>query len=130
MHNRNSPSLKTALLAGIVVLAMPSSAFAQQIASDWVPMEDMQTAGPVASDEAPQAITRDRPRLDVTPYIEVQQVAFADLDGGRDILTYTTLPAGVDAAISTRRAEGQVSLRYERVIGYDKIGRASCRERV
>ena len=119
MHNRNSPSLKTALLGGVIVLALPSSAFAQQIASDWVPMEDMQTAGPVASDEAPQAIARDRPRLDVTPYIEVQQVAFADLDGGRDILTYTTLAAGVDAAISTRRAEGQVSLRYERVIGYD-----------
>jgi hypothetical protein len=34
-------------------------------------------------------------------------------------LTYTTLAAGIDAAISTRRAEGQVSLRYERVIGYD-----------
>ena len=120
MHNRNFPSVKTALVGGIALAALPSNAFAQQIASDWAPMEDTQTAGPVsAADEAPQGIARERPRLDVAPYIEVQQVAFADLDGGRDILTYTTLAAGIDAAISTRRAEGQVSLRYERVIGYD-----------
>ena len=119
MHNRNFLSLKTALLGGIALAALPSSAFAQQIASDWAPMEDAETSGPVATDEAPQGISRERPRLDVTPYIEVQQVAFADLDGGRDILTYTTLAAGIDATISTRRAEGQVSLRYERVIGYD-----------
>ncbi len=119
MHNRNFLPLKTALLAGIALAALPSSAFAQQIASDWAPMEDTQASGPVATEEAPQGIAREKPRLDVTPYIEVQQVAFADLDGGRDILTYTTLAAGIDAAISTRRAEGQVSLRYERVIGYD-----------
>jgi hypothetical protein len=119
MHNRNFLPLKTVLLAGIALAALPSSAFAQQIASDWAPMEDTQASGPVATEEAPQGIAREKPRLDVTPYIEVQQVAFADLDGGRDILTYTTLAAGIDAAISTRRAEGQVSLRYERVIGYD-----------
>ena len=119
MHNRNSLSLKTVLLGGIALAALPSSAFAQNIASDWAPMDDAQTAGPVAADEAPQGVPRERARLDVTPYIEVQQVAFADLDGGRDILTYTTVAAGIDAAISTRRAEGQVSLRYERVIGYD-----------
>ena len=119
MHNRNFLPLKTVLLASIALVALPSSAFAQQIASDWAPMEDTQASGPVATEEAPQGIAREKPRLDVTPYIEVQQVAFADLDGGRDILTYTTLAAGIDAAISTRRAEGQVSLRYERVIGYD-----------
>jgi hypothetical protein len=63
--------------------------------------------------------TRARPRVDITPYIEVQQVLFADLNGGRDILTYTTVAAGVDAAIATRRAQAQISLRYERIIGYD-----------
>ena len=119
MHNRNCLSLKTALLGGIALAALPSSAYAQQIASDWAPMEDTQASGPVVAEEAAQGIAREKPRLEVTPYIEVQQVAFADLDGGRDILTYTTLAAGIDAAISTRRAEGQVSLRYERVIGYD-----------
>ncbi len=121
MHNRKYLPLKTTLLFGIALVASPSSAFAQQIASDWAPMEDTEASAPVAVEEESQqrGIAREKPRLDVTPYIEVQQVAFADLDGGRDILTYTTVAAGIDAAISTRRAEGQVSLRYERVIGYD-----------
>jgi hypothetical protein len=119
MHNRNFLPIKVAMLAGIAVLASPSTASAQQIASDWSPMDDGQAASASADDEAPQAAPRSRPVVDVTPYIEVQQVLFADLDGGRDILTYTTVAAGIDAQVSTRRAEAQVSLRYERIIGYD-----------
>jgi hypothetical protein len=118
MHNRNLP-LKSYMLLGIAMIAFPASAQAQSIASDWSPMEDGEAVGPAASAEPAQAAPRDRPRVDVSPYIEVQQVFFADLDGGNDLLTYTTVAAGVDASISTRRAEGQVSLRYERVIGYD-----------
>jgi hypothetical protein len=119
MHNRVFLPLKYAMLSGVAILALPSVASAQQIASDWSPMDDGQASGTAASEEAPKAAPRERPRVDVTPYLEVQQVAFADLDGGRDLLTYTTVAAGVDAAISTRRVEGQMSLRYERVIGYD-----------
>jgi hypothetical protein len=120
MHNRNFLSLKVAMLAGIAAIAFPSVASAQQIASDWSPMDDSEASQSSAvQDEAPKAARRAGAAVDVTPYIEVQQVAFADLDGGRDILTYTTVAAGVDASIATRRAEAQVSLRYERVIGYD-----------
>ena len=119
MPNRTYTMLKSALLCSIALAVTPSAAFAQQIASDWAPMDDAEISGSVGGAEETQGISRERPRLDVTPYIEVQQVLFADLDGGRDILTYTTVSAGIDAAISTRRAEGQVSLRYERVIGYD-----------
>lgn len=120
MHNRTFFLLKTAMLGGVAMLALPAIASAQSIASDWAPMDDAEAAGGYASAAEPaQTKPRARPRVDITPYIEVQQVAFADLDGGRDILTYTTLAAGVDAAVSTRRAEAQVSLRYERVIGYD-----------
>lgn len=119
MHNRNLP-LKSAMLLGIAMVAFPSAVSAQTIASDWSPMDEGDASGPVAAaEEAPQGAPRERPRVDVTPYLEVQQVLFADLDGGRDILTYTTVSAGVDASIATRRAEAQVSLRYERVIGYD-----------
>ena len=121
MHNRKSHALKVALLGSFAILSLPSAAQAQQIASDWAPMEDDGTAGPAAyaAPEADAGIPHEKPRVDVTPYIEVQQVLFADLDGGRDVLTYTTVAAGVDAAIATRRIEGQVSLRYERVFGYD-----------
>lgn len=49
----------------------------------------------------------------ITPYIEIGQVLTYDTPGG-DVLTYTTVAAGVDASISTRRVEAQVSYRYER----------------
>ncbi len=56
---------------------------------------------------------------DVTPYLEVQQVLVADLKNGGEVLTYSTVSAGVDASVQTRRAEAQVSLRYERRIEWD-----------
>jgi hypothetical protein len=119
MHTGNFLPYKAAMLAGIAFVAFPSAASAQQIASDWSPMDDGAAAAPSETYDAPAQVSGEKSKVDVTPYIEVQQVLFADLDGGRDILTYTTVAAGVDASIATRRAEGQVSLRYERVIGYD-----------
>ncbi len=58
-------------------------------------------------------------RADVTPYLEVQQILVADLKSGGEVLTYSSVAAGVDASIQTRRAEAQVSLRYERRIAWD-----------
>ncbi len=57
-------------------------------------------------------------RVVVRPYIEATQILTADL-GGDDVLTYTSLAAGVDAAVSTARINGQVSYRYERRFAYD-----------
>ena len=57
-------------------------------------------------------------RVVVRPYIEATQILDADLSGG-DVLTYTSLAAGVDAAVSTARINGQVSYRYERRFAYD-----------
>lgn len=122
MHNRNLSQIKFAMLTGIAVLAFPARASAQSIASDWSPMEDDGQVAAAPEEEAPRAAPRDRPRVEVTPYLEVQQLVYADLDGGNvgnDVLTYTTVAAGIDASVSTRRAEAQVSLRYERIIGYD-----------
>ncbi|MEO8723837.1 MAG: hypothetical protein ABI395_10020, partial [Sphingobium sp.] len=46
---------------------------------------------------------------------------FADIKGGNgDVLTYTSLAAGVDANIRNRRTEVQVSLRYEHQFGWNK----------
>lgn len=55
----------------------------------------------------------------VSPYIELTQVATADLTNGDDVLTYTQVSAGVDAGITGPRAEAQVSYRYERRIQWD-----------
>lgn len=68
------------------------------------------------------AQARDK-NVDITPYLEVQQVLVADLNNGSDVLTYTSVAAGVDASLQTRQAEAQVSLRYERRFFYqDNIG--------
>lgn len=99
-----------AALAGIV-LAVPAAA---------------QTGGGVAGPSVPsQAQVADGTangapasgRTVVQPYIELGQVLAADLRSG-DVLTYTTLAAGVDASIATARAQGQASYRYERRIGW------------
>lgn len=57
-------------------------------------------------------------RTDVAPYLEVQQVLEAEFDGG-EVLTYTSVAAGVDARVATRRTQVQVSYRYERRIGWE-----------
>jgi hypothetical protein len=56
-------------------------------------------------------------RARVSPYIEASQVVASDLNGG-DVLTYSTVGAGIDASMHTRRVEVQVSYRYERRFDY------------
>ena len=60
--------------------------------------------------------------VDVSPYLEVGQVLTADLKNGGDVLTYTTVAAGIDAAIVTRRAELAATLRYEHQFGWGNQG--------
>jgi hypothetical protein len=59
-----------------------------------------------------------RRRTDVGAYLEVSQVLSADLGNGGDTLTYTSVAAGVDGQIQTRRVTAQVSYRYERDIDW------------
>lgn len=120
----HKPVFKFILLTGVALAPLP--VMAQELASDWSPMDDgYGSAEEAAPQEAVPAKKRGRggdkregPRVEVTPYLEVQQVVFADLRDGGDVLTYSTVAAGIDASIATRRAEAQVSLRYERLIGY------------
>jgi len=71
---------------------------------------------------AQPAMARDS-KVEVTPYLEVQQVLVADLKNGSDVLTYSTVAAGVESSIQTRQTEAQVNLRYERRFSYeDNIG--------
>lgn len=50
----------------------------------------------------------------VAPYIEAAQGVAADLSNGDDVVTYSSLAAGIDAGVSTGRTDGQISYRYER----------------
>ncbi len=120
----SGPLFKLALLGGVAFSA-PLPAMAQQLAPEWSPMEDQygasdsepQTAAPAESRR--RGDKRDGPRVEIVPYIEAQQVIVADLQDGGDVLTYSTVAVGVDASVQTRRAEAQVNVRYERLIGYD-----------
>ena len=67
---------------------------------------------------ATQSAQAQNRNFEVTPYLEVQQVLVADLKDGTDVLTYTSVAAGVDSSIQTRSAEAQVNLRYERRFFY------------
>jgi hypothetical protein len=58
-------------------------------------------------------------KTEVSPYIEVGQVMSTDVKGGDDsILTYSTVAAGIEASVTNRRAEFQMSYRYERRFDY------------
>lgn len=59
-------------------------------------------------------------RSDISPYLEVGQIATADLKNGGDLLTYSTVAAGVDASVRGPRAEVQASYRYERRFSWQK----------
>lgn len=58
-------------------------------------------------------------QVDVSPYLEVGQVLTADLKNGGDVLTYTNVAVGIDAAIVTTRAELAATLRYEHRFGWN-----------
>ncbi|MEM1133025.1 MAG: hypothetical protein AAGH53_08815 [Pseudomonadota bacterium] len=62
--------------------------------------------------------TRQGRGVQVVPYIEVGQVLLADLNSD-NVVTFSVIAAGVDAAVQGQRAEGQISLRYERRIEWD-----------
>jgi len=55
------------------------------------------------------------PRTQVSPYIELDQVAAFNLNND-DAVTWTQVAVGVDASVATQRAQGQASFRYERRI--------------
>lgn len=57
-------------------------------------------------------------RVDISPYIELSQVLTWD-SVSDDVLTYTSVAAGVDAAVNTQRVTVNISGRYERQITYD-----------
>jgi len=85
------------------------------------------SAGAPASEKGRSEKRAERRRtqrtVDVSPYLEIDQVLTADLKNGGDVLTYTNLAVGVDAAIVTNRAELAGSVRYEHRIGWnDDLG--------
>ncbi|WP_033073691.1 hypothetical protein [Sphingopyxis sp. MWB1] len=113
---RAAASLAALLLAGTAGIAQAQWSGS----SDSGPGEgSARTPGAEATASAARNGERSQRRADITPYLEVGQVLSADLKNGGDVLTYTTVAAGVDAAIVTRRVELAGSVRYERQFGWN-----------
>lgn len=132
MKNQNSKILpetsgiayKKLLLLGVATIVTTPSVYAQQLESEF--SRDFTQSGDaqgVISDESVSSGDDrgfQRARTEFTPYIEATQVAFTNFnDGSNDVLTYTSVAVGADASIQTRRAQGQINVRYERLFGYD-----------
>ena len=109
------------MLAALLLAGTATGAHAQ-FSGDSGPGASEAPAGGAPKPEAGRKEKRAEGRrtqrtIDVSPYLEVGQVMTADLKNGGDVLTYTTVAAGVDAAIVTRRAELAATLRYEHQFG-------------
>jgi hypothetical protein len=124
MRTNRHVARRTAALAALLLAGTAGTAHAQFSGDSGSGGGD----APSASGSAPSAGSgqdRDAKRgdrrkkrvVDVSPYLEVGQVLTADLKGDGDVLTYTTVAAGVDAAIVTRRAELAATVRYEHRFG-------------
>ena len=57
-------------------------------------------------------------KKEITPYLEVSQIVAADLRDD-EVLTYSTIAAGIEAEISNKRTQAQIAYRYERRIAWD-----------
>lgn len=111
---------RLALAFGLGVAA--TAAYAQDLPPAPVGASYGEPAAEEAQDGAPPAAEaprrRDR-RAEIRPYLEVTQIVSADLNDGGETLTYTSVAAGVDGIVQTRRVTAQMSYRYERNISYD-----------
>lgn len=69
--------------------------------------------GPSASAANGQSRSDGASGVDVAPYIEAAQIVTAELSPVSDVLTYTTIAAGVDASVKGRNNAASISVRYQ-----------------
>ncbi len=108
-------SRRLALLGAGLALTLPLAAGAQTAKSG---VDVGKSTDAVSDDAAPVAPAHRIHKVRLTPYIEADQVVQAQLSPTHDVLTYTTLAAGVEAAVQGRNTAASLSLRYERRIGW------------
>ena len=124
------PQFLTALatLAATLALGLPGAALAQSLPYGDVGGSSARSdSGSDSGDEAADdgdgseglgTVVKRTGRVKVTPYIEAQQVVTAELSPGNEMLTYSTLAAGIEANLNGRNAQAGVAVRYERRFGW------------
>ena len=108
----STPHIAACFTCALGALAMPLAAHAQEIEAENVgdPGDEAVSGGRSAA--GGRVVT-------ITPYIEASQVLTAELIPGSDVVTYTSVAAGVDAVVAGRNSAASISLRYERRFGWD-----------
>ena len=115
-------------IALIAALAIPAPLAAQEIGyGDYTGGDAGVSAGDDGGDGEDAYQPRSRrgsrggkgTRVEFAPYIEVAQVATAELSPGNDVLTYSQVAAGIDAALIGQNNAVSASLRYERRIAWN-----------
>lgn len=113
------PITKFIMLAGVASVANPVQA--QQIDSEWFPTDAAELTAPEPAAHPPKASRAAlRPHVTNSPYLQASQILGADLRTGGDVLTYSSVVAGVDTSVETRRSQGQINLRFERRIARNR----------
>ena len=124
------PQFLTALatLAATLALGLPGAAHAQSlpygdVGGSSASSDSGSDSGDDAGDDGDSAeslggMVKRTGRVRVTPYIEAQQVVTAELSPGNEVLTYSTLAAGIEANLNGRNAQAGLAVRYERRFGW------------
>ncbi|MEE4451093.1 preprotein translocase subunit YajC [Novosphingobium resinovorum] len=125
-------AMLAALAATGAVMAMPAVAQAQSIGGDSMgggAGSGMGGSDANASDGSLRKSDRSSrrggrgqggKRIEIAPYIEIDQVVTAQLSPGSDVLTYTQAAVGVDASIQGRNNGLAASVRYQRQFGWGR----------
>ncbi|WP_298199146.1 preprotein translocase subunit YajC [Novosphingobium sp.] len=58
--------------------------------------------------------------VSIQPYIEAAQIVTAELAPGNDVISWSSVAAGVDVGLNGRNTQGSLSARYERRFGWGK----------
>lgn len=118
-----------ASLAVMAMLCAPQAASAQSLGYDNVGGDGGDAAAQASTDgDAYKPAKANKrggkgtgsKRIDVVPYIELDQIVTADISPGSDVLTYTQAVVGVDASITGRNNGLSASVRYAHQIGWGK----------
>lgn len=113
---RRSANLFTTVYAGIAAAAALLSAVPANAQS--LPYRDVDAGDESASSGSAggPSTGRSGARTAVQPYIEAAQTVLVAISPGDEVLTYSTVAAGVDMTLAGRATQGAVSARYERRI--------------
>ena len=120
--------ISLAAVSAALALGMPWAAQAQSLpygdlGGASVNSDTGSDSGDEAADESDSSeglggMVKRTGRVRVTPYIEAQQVVTAELSPGNEMLTYSTVAAGIEANLNGRNAQAGVAVRYERRFGW------------